>query len=209
MPVVLALLAAVVAVSQPNLAKLILKPAAVGAGYKQIPRVDGNGTAQRTLDLCGTKNYPSESLRVGRIQMDYGSTTVPLGLSNEVVTYKAGGAAKAMREVALHAKTCPNKPIAFEGQAPLVYRFTRIVDSKLLTGALAFRIDISGKIKGKPVKAVRYAIYQRSGNVLSGVYSYILAPGVSSAAEQAFALHAAEASAKVLRGAAAPGGIPA
>jgi hypothetical protein len=200
---------AIAAAVQPNLSKLLLKPSAVGTGYVLVQRPDGKGTAQRTLDLCGTKNYPSESLRQDRLQVDYGSTKIPLGLSNEVVTYKAGGAAKAMSEVAVHAKTCPNRPITFEGQPPLVYRFTRIADSKLLTGYLAYRIDISGTIKGKRVQAVRYAVYQRFGNVLSGVYSYVLATGVSPAVQQAFVLHAAEASAKALRGVTPPGGVPA
>lgn len=209
MPVALAMLAAVVAVSQPNLAKLVLKPAAVGNGYVQLQRADGKGTAQRTLDLCGTKNYPSESLRSDRLQVDYLKQNGALGLSNEVVTYKGGGAANALREVAQHAKTCPKKPIAFEGQPPLVYHFTHITDAKLLHGYIALRIDISGKIKGKAVKAVRYAVYQRFGNVLSGVYSYALAPGVSSAAQQAFVLHAAEMSAKALHGNAVAGGVPA
>lgn len=209
MPVALAMLAAVVAVSQPNLAKLVLKPAAVGNGYVQLQRADGKGTAQRTLDLCGTKNYPSESLRSDRLQVDYLKQNGALGLSNEVVTYKGGGAANALREVAQHAKTCPKKPIAFEGQPPLVYHFTHITDAKLLHGYIALRIDISGTIKGKAVKAVRYAVYQRFGNVLSGVYSYALAPGVSSAAQQAFVLHAAEMSAKALHGNAAAGGVPA
>jgi len=52
----------------------------------------------------------------------------------------------------------------------------------------------------------RYAVYQRFGNVLSGVYSYALSPGVPVAVQQAFVLHAAEASAKALRGATPPSG---
>lgn len=195
------------AASQPNLAKLVLEPSAVGAGYALHQRTDGKGTAQRTLDLCGTSNYPSERLRVDRLQVDYTNHAVPLTLSNEVVTYKSGGAAEAMREVAQHVRTCPHKPIAFEGQPPLVYTITRISDARLLAGAIALRIDISGKIKGKKVKAVRYAVYQRRGNVLSGVYSYA-ANGVSGAIQQAFVLHAAEASAKTLRGSASNSGGP-
>jgi hypothetical protein len=209
MPVAVIALAAVIAASQPNLAKVVLKPGAVGAGYVLLQRTDGKGTAQRTLDLCGTKNYPSESLRSDRLQVDYLKQNSALGLSNEVVTYKDAGAAQALREVQRHAQTCPSKPIAFEGQPPLVYHFTRVKDSKLLQGYVALRIDISGTIKGKAVRAIRYAVYQRFGNVLSGVYSYALAPGVSSATQQAFVLHAAEASAKALRGGSQGGGLPA
>lgn len=208
MPVAAIALAAAVAASQPNLAKILIKPAAVGPGYVLVQRTDGKGTAQRTLDLCGTNGYPSEKLRVDRLQVDYGKLGGNLLLSNEVVRYKPGGAAKAMREVAAHARTCPQRPLAFEGQPPLKYTFTRIFDSKLVRGALAFRIDVSGKIQGKHVSAIRYAIYQRVGDVLSGVYSYT-AKGVPGSVQQAFVLHAAEASAKALRSTANGGGVPA
>lgn len=208
MPVAAVALAVAALVSQPNLAKLVLKPSAVGPGYVLVQRSDGKGTAQRTLDLCGTKNYASEKLRSGRLQVDYLKQKTKLALSNEVVTYKDGGAAEAMREVAQHAKNCPSKPIAFEGQPPLRYKITRIVDSKLLRGSIALRVDVSGKINGKRVHAIRFAIYQRAGNVLSGVYSYAV-NSVSAAAQERFALNAAEASAKTLRQGGQGGGVPA
>jgi hypothetical protein len=192
-------LAAAALLSPPNLNKLVLKPAAVGTGYVLVHRTDGQGTAQRTLDLCGTSNYGSERLRSNRLQVDYLKLNGTLRLSNEVVSYMGAGAAEAMREVAQHAANCPNKPIAFEGQPPLRYTITRLADSKLLKGYLALRIVITGKVKGQPVRAVRYAIYQRFGNLLSGVYSYA-ANGVSDSDQQNFVLHAAEASAKALRG---------
>lgn len=207
MPAVVVALAAAVLVSQANLAKLVLKPGAVGGGYVLLQPKDGKGTAQRTLDLCGTKNYPSETLRMDRLQVDYLKQGAQLALSNEVVSYKGDGAKQAMREVLVHAQTCPNKPIAFEGQPPLTYKITRISDPKLLNGAIALRIDVSGKINGKRVSAIRFAIYQRVGNVLSGVYSYSV-NGVPGAAQQAFVLHAAEASAKALSGQ-SRGGVPA
>jgi hypothetical protein len=191
-------LAAAVLISPANLSKLVLKPAAVGAGYVLVHRTDGQGTAQRTLDLCGTSNYSSERLRAGRLQVDYLKQNAKLALSNEVVLYKSGGAAEALSEVAQHVDNCPKKPIAFEGQPPLRYTITRLIDSKLLKGYLALRVVVTGTVKGQPVRAVRYAIYQRLGNVLSGVYSYAAA-GVADSAQQSFALHAAEASAKALR----------
>jgi hypothetical protein len=207
MPAVVVALAAAALVSQANLAKLVLKPTAVGSGYVLLQRNDGRGTAQRTLDLCGTKNYPSESLRTDRIQVDYLKQGAKLALSNEVVSYRDDGAKQAMREVLVHARTCPNRPIAFEGQPPLTYKITRISDAKLLGDAVALRIDVSGKINGKRVSAIRFAIYQRVGNVLSGVYSYSVS-GVPGATQQRFVLHAAEASAKALQGQKS-GGLPA
>jgi hypothetical protein len=190
---------AIAAAVQPNLAKLILNPSVVGKGYDVGILPAGLGAADRTLDLCGVKNYPSESLRTARIQVGYKKTNGKLELSNELVRYKSGGAADAMKEVAQHVATCPSTPIAFEGQPPLVYKISRIADPKLLPGALALRLDVSGTVKGKKVHAIRFAVYQRIGNTLSGIYSYVTAPGVTVATQEAFALHAADASAKVLR----------
>ncbi|SRR5579862_4611386 len=200
---------AMAAAVQPNLAKLLLKPASVGSGYILVARTDGQGTAQRTLDLCGTKGYPSESLRVDRLQVDYVNQTTPLALSNEVVSYKPGGAQEAMREVAQHAASCPSKPISFEGQPPLTYKITRLRDSKLVSGYIALRMDVSGKVNGKAVRQIRFAVYQRVGNILSGVYSYDISGVVSGEAQQQFVLHAAEASAKALEKTTRQGGIPA
>ena len=89
-----------------------------------------------------------------------------------------------------------------------VYTITPIRDSKLLSGYVALRINVHGKINGKRVSAVRFAVYQRFGSVLSGVYSYAV-NGVSGTAQQAFVLHAAEASAKALRSGGAAGSLPA
>ncbi len=205
---VLALLAVAAAV-QPNLAKVALRPAQVGPGYVVQQRPDGQGTAQRTLDLCGTKNYPSESLRVERLQVNYLRQNAKLALSNEVVRYKPGGAAQAMREVAQHVATCPKTPIAFEGAPPLRYQLTLVHDSKLVKGSVAVRVHRTGTVKGKRVDDVFFVVYQRVGNVLSGVYSYA-ATGVSASDQETFCLHAAEQSARNLRGGGTPaGGVPA
>jgi hypothetical protein len=205
---VLALLA-IVLTAQPNLAKLALKPTQVGPGYVTQVRPDGLGTAQRTLDLCGTTGYPSEALRVDRLQVNYGRVNAKLALSNEVVRYKPGGAAQAMREVVEHAASCPKKAIAFEGFPPLHYDITRITDSKLLKGYVAARVHRHGTVKGKSVDDTFFVVYQRRGNILSGVYSYA-AKGVTASEQQAFVLHAAEQSARTLRAGGTPsGGVPA
>ena len=204
---VLALLALVVA-TQPSLAKIALKPSQVGPGYVLQQRPDGAGTAQRTMDLCGTTGYASESLRVERLQVNYLRQNAPLALSNEIVRYTRDGAAEAMREAARHAADCPKKPIAFEGFPPLRYDVTRITDSKLVKGYLAAKIHRYGTVKGKKVDDTFIVVYQRYGDVLSGVYSYA-AKGVSVGQQEAFCLHAAEASARNLLAGAAPSGVPA
>ena len=210
MRILLALVA--VAATTPNVTKLILKPAQVGKGYVLLQRRDGVGVKNTvTLNLCGLSGYSSEHLRTTRLQVDYLKPGGMLGLSNEVVTYKPGGAAQAMREVLQHTVHCPKGPVA-TGQAglpPLHFTITRIHDSNLLKGSIAVRVRVTGKVKGKPIDNTSYAVYQRLGNVLSGTYSFV--PSTQSIipdtpAQQRFVLHAAEQSAKNLLGGGAPGG---
>ena len=184
----------------PDLTKLALSAKQVGASYVLLQRTDGHGLGTRTLDLCGTANYPSEKLRTSRLQVEYLRKDDRLGLSNEVVTYKPGGAAQALRELYAHATSCPHKPIVPGEQnlPPLTFTVTRLKDSNLLKGYLAVRVRTVGVIKGKKVDQISYAVYQRYGNVLSGVYSYVLtgpATYGNAADQMAFCLHAAEQSA--------------
>lgn len=199
-------LAALALAGAPDVSKLILAPTQVGTGYVLLHRADGSGVRNTvTLDLCGRKGYPSESLRTQRLQVNYAAQSASIGLSNEVVVYRPGGAAQAIREVAKHADTCPNRPIdtGEAGLPPLRFTITRISDAHLLKGYVAVRIRVRGtvklKVKGKlqarQVDQTSYAVYQRLGNVLSGTYSY----GPNTAAQQRFALHAAEQSAGNLR----------
>lgn len=205
---VLALAAAAVALAAtPNLGKLVLKPTQVGPGYVLQQRTDGVGTAQRTLDFCGTTGYPSESLRADRLQVNYLRQNAKLALSNELVRYKPGGAAKAMREIVQHAVHCPKKAFAFGGFPPLHYVVTRLEDPKLVKGYVAARVHQYGTVQGKKVSDTFFVVYQRVGDLLSGTYSYAAA-GVTVAQQQAFCLHAAEGSAQNLRSGGS-GGVPA
>jgi len=183
-----------------DLRTAVLRPAQVGKGYDVYARKDGFGVkAAPTLDLCGQpKSYPSEKLRVGRLQVDYLSKSAKIGLSNEVVRYKPGGAAQAMREVRRHALACPDHAIdaGVAGAGPLRFTITVLHDAKLVQGYLAVRVRAVGRLKnGKRVDQTSYAVYQRVGSVLSGVYSF----GPNTGAQQRFALHAAEGSARILR----------
>ena len=206
MRIALAALAAVFVTGPPNVTKLILAPSQVGTGYVLLHRTDGSGVKNTvTLDLCGRKGYPSETLRVSRLQVNYAAQSKSLGLSNEIVVYRAGGAVQAMREVTHHADNCPNRPVSTgeAGLPPLRFTITRISDPRLLKGYVAVKIRVRGtvklKVKGKlqarKVDQTSYAVYQRLGNVLSGTYSY----GPNTAAQRRFALHAAEQSARNLR----------
>jgi hypothetical protein len=190
--------AAVAAASAaPRLERIILRPNQVGKGYLLFPYAQGIGLRQRTLDLCGVQNYPSEKLRVDRVQVNYAKRGSVFQLSNEVVRYKSGGAAQAMREVIRHATTCPSSPVApgEQGLPPLRFHITRIKDAHLLKGYLAIKVRTTGKVHGKRVDTVSYAVYQRLGNVFSGVYTV----GPPGSKQQAFCLKAAEKSAANLR----------
>lgn len=206
----LAAVALMGATSAPDLRTVILKPSQVGKGYQIFARQDGFGVkTARTLDLCGHTGYPSETLRTDRLQVNYLRQNTQIGLSNEVVRYKPGGAAQALREVLQHAQTCPDRPIITgeAGVGPMRFTITRLHDTKLLKGYVAVRVRAVGKLtNGRHVDLTSYAVYQRYGNVLSGVYSF----GPDTAAQQQLALHAAEQSAALLRKAnAAPKGPPA
>jgi hypothetical protein len=188
---------AVAPAATPDVSHLVLQPAQVGKGYVSLAQTGGNAVkGQVTLNLCGT-GYASEQLRTTRLQLNYANRSAPVAISNEVVTYRADGAAQAMREVVRRVARCPHHPIETgeKGSPKLMFKLTRISDPHLLRGYVALRVDVTGTLNGKHVATTSYAIYQRRGNVLSGIYSF----GGTSAAQRTLALHTAEASARNLR----------
>ena len=202
---ILLVLAALIASPAPDVTKLILTPAQVGSGYVLLQRRDGFGVTNTvTMDLCGRTGYRSEALRTARLQVNYLKSRSTLGLSNEVVVYRKGGAAQAIREAIHHAQTCPTKPILSGDPTlpPLRFTITRLTSSKLLQGYLAVRVRVTGTVRGKHVDQTSYAVYQRLGNVLSGTYSF----GPNTKEQLRFVLHAAQQSASnLLRGKASGG----
>lgn len=194
---ILLAVAALVA-SPPSMAKVVLDPAQVGPGYVPFLASDGVGVKKTvTLNLCGVAGYPSERLRIARLQVSYLKRGSPLGLSNEVVSYRPGGAAQAMSEVIRHVRACPSGPIATGDPAlpPLRVTLTRLDAPKLLAGYVAVRERVRGVVKGKYRDETSYAVYQRLGNVLSGTYS----SGPNTKAQLSFVLRAARRSALRLR----------
>lgn len=211
----LAVLAVAVAVAASATAALDLKtvvldPSQVGKGYRLVPRQDGFGPAAApTLDLCGSpKTYASERLRSDRLQVDYVKADAAIRLSNEVVTYKGAGAVQAMREVKQRADNCPKTPVdtGTKGVGAIRFTITRVHETKLLPGYVAVRVRARGTLtSGKKLDQVSYAIYQRIGNVLSGVYSY----GPNTSQQLQLALHAAQQSAAMMRKSQKSSGPPA
>ena len=156
------------------LKRLVLRGPQVGPGYKLMERPDGHGVARYvTLSMCGFA-FPSEKLRTDRLQVDYVRAGAPVTLSNEVVIYRPGGAAQAMREVAGAVAQCPPGPVetGIKGLGPLKYRLTRLRSAGLLPGYVAFRAHVTGKSQGKTFDDTVVMVYQRRGNVLSAVYGY-------------------------------------
>jgi hypothetical protein len=117
-------------------------------------------------------------------------------LSNEVVTYRKGGALQAMAELAYAITHCPKKAVrsTVRGVPPLRYALTPLSDANLLPDTIALEIRITGTVGKRVEHSTAVAVYQIDGDVLSGVYS--AAPNrVAPARQIRFALHAAEASA--------------
>jgi hypothetical protein len=186
----------------PKLDKIVLRPGQVGAGYKLVMRSDGRclqGCV--TLDLCGS-NFPSEKLRTARLQVNYRLTGKPV-VSNEVVTYRPGGAAQALREITHAATHCPTGPIPspVAGVSEVTFRVQRITDPHLLPGYLAVRVHFTEEGRGRRYQVDGVGVYQFRHNVFSGVYTNFtrrrpIAP------QQRLAMHAAEQSAANLKRAA-------
>jgi hypothetical protein len=151
-----------------------------------------------TLDLCGYI-FASERLRTARLQVNYAKGK-KIGLSNEVVSYRQGGAADAISELKKAVATCPSGPVgsAVRGVGPITYHLTRLHHSGLLPGYVALEVHASGTANGHRFNATTVAVYQIHGNFLSGVYSGFVDSRGALVQATALTLHAAEASARNL-----------
>ena len=181
-----------------TLRQVVLRPAQVGRGYVlEVVRGGREVKGEVTLDLCGFR-YSSESRRSARLQVAYIRRGTTLALSNEVVSYRRGGAALAMGEVAGAIRGCPRGEIKspVRGVPPLRYRVARLstAGKGLLPGAIALRMTASGTVNGKKLVVTSFGVYQRRGNILSGIYVY----GGSVASRRSIAFSAAAASARNL-----------
>jgi hypothetical protein len=175
--------------------RAVLRAAEVGPGsiVRQIP----NGSVvqgQVTLDLCGFK-FRSEGLRTARLQVSFIKDTGggPF-LSNEVVAYKPGGAAKAMRELRTAVAHCPTGFVksTIPGAGLIKNSFHPIKSDKFLPGAVGLIDHITEKVGKKTLRFDSLMVYQARGNVLSGVYSF-------GAAQLPTVVHSANESAGRLR----------
>jgi hypothetical protein len=193
------LAATAAALAGTSLQGAVLRPSQVGAGFA-MRIIPGGSTVRRqvTLDMCGY-HFRSEGFRTARLQTVYGRRGSSLSLSNEVVRYQAGGAALAMREIATAVRTCPPGPVrsTLAGMPPMTYRITRLSASgqNLLPGTIEMKVHESGVFNGKRVSDSSFVVYQRRGNVLSGIYVY----GGSQQSRYALTIRTSQASARNLR----------
>jgi hypothetical protein len=171
-----------------NLSNLLLRPAQVGPGYHSGPQ-------QRTLAgqpsgaLCA-ESLRSEPLRTARLHAVFNNPHYPaaerVGIIDEVIAYRSGGAQQAMREVRHAVTTCPS-----------YYHLSPITDSDLLSGYLALRNAAYETRYGETSVRTSIWIYQVRNDVLSSLC--VLNPkGRDNARLLPVALHAAEESARNL-----------
>jgi hypothetical protein len=184
----------------PDLTPVVLSGAQVGKGYRRTSFPGGGSVVgETTLDLCAGA-YPSESLRTGRLQVEYTHAGPAVGVSNEVVTYLAGGAQQALKEVAAVARSCARQAVVRKaGSTTTTFRVTPLHDPKLLPGAVAVQIKLTATDGKRKVEQTGIAVYQVKGNTLSGVYAFV-AKGTTFAQARRIGFHAAEQSAKKIGG---------
>ena len=180
------------------LQKVVLSAKQVGAGYTRTVIPGGHLVqGEATLDFCELK-YPSESLRVARLQVAYTGKAKAISASNEVVAYAQGGAQTAMQEMGQAQARCTNGAVKSppSGIASLVRHTAVVHDPRLPAGSVAILETDTGKTsQGKAFTASSLAVYQAHGEVLSGFY----ASEVGRASMVAFAAHAARVSAANLK----------
>ncbi len=160
-----------VAVAAPDLRSLVLTSDQVGRGYVLQTSADGIGLGAPTLDACAL-SFPSESRRLDRIQIGYSTTGTAPAVSNEVVQYRVGGAAQALREAAAVERQCRNRTVKGRDGATVTYRVRRLAPSGLPAGSVVLSL-VASATSGKTHKTIQaVAVYVRSGDTLSGVYAY-------------------------------------
>ena len=127
---------------------------------------------QPTLDLCNG-SFPSESLRVARVQdvaLDQTGSSV---LSTEAVAYRdAGSTEQAFKELQSVAAHCPNRPVTSpSGEAPVTTTFEAAPDSSWPQTPTVDRLAYSfhtTDATGQSDHSV--AVYLRRGRILLGIY---------------------------------------
>jgi hypothetical protein len=159
-----------------TVAGVVLTPSQVApdVSLKRLPGGD-QVAGQVTLDLCGY-TFHTEALRVARRQVAYIRAGEPV-ISNEVVAYKPGGAAGALRELRAAIAQCPAGYVSskVKGMGQLKNAIRHIAVPGVLPGSIAVIDRITEKLNGKTRRFDAILVFQARHDVLSGVYGYALA----------------------------------
>lgn len=151
--------------------QLVVPPEKLVSGWEMQLTQGGDGLRVNTLDLCGAP-YPSEALRTARRQVQYGPDTDDLSISNEIVTYKTGGAVQALKEVQQAVATCPGGEVQERdlrgGMAIYHVQKLLVTGSKWLPGTLAYYVEIDHPDDGTTFTECE--IFQSRANVVDIVY---------------------------------------
>jgi hypothetical protein len=182
------------AATTPRPARYALRAAQVGKGFFPVI-VGGGSTLKRpTVDICH-ESLPSEKRRLSRFTIGFVHSQSDPAISNEIVIYKPGGAAQAMRDVVKAVKACPTGPVTV-GAVSVTTKITPLhPKGTFLPGALAYGYHQYGTISGHTVSQYALVVYQRLGDVLSSVVAH----DSTLAKRLAFGGHAAVQSARNLR----------
>jgi hypothetical protein len=175
--------------------KLVVKAKQIAPGYLLVPFGGGQTLRRPTLDECNLR-FPSEKLRTARDRITFQRGQADPTIVNEVVTYKPGGAALALRDARAVVRRCPKGAVTSGGASVTTHVTPLKLHGKLLPGYVALEIHVFGTVNGKSAALDGAALYQRRGNVLSGVYAYA---GDDPAKRVRLMLHTAEQSASILR----------
>ena len=197
MRMALALAAVAVApAATPDVSHLVLQPTQVGKGYVTMKQAGGNLVkGQVTLNLCGT-GYPSERFRTTRLQVNFANQNVPSDLERgRHLPFRRRRAGDARGDPACRHVPAPAGRHRGEGSAEADVPDHAVRGSAPAEGLPRRSRHRDRHDQGKHIDQTSYAVYQRHGNVLSGVYSV----GGASRASSQLVLHAAEQSARNLR----------
>lgn len=131
----------------------------------------GNGVyGYVTMDMCGASFF-SEILRTARHQVGYAAPNKDF-VSTETVSYRDGGAAKAMSELRHAIRTCPTGYVhsTVAGVPPTKMRIERLPhQARWLPDTVAIAVTYS--VRQRPSE-YGVLIYQRQGNLITAAYVY-------------------------------------
>jgi hypothetical protein len=124
---------------------LVVAPEKLDSSWTMQLSEGGDGLRVNTLDLCGAP-YPSDALRTARRQVEYGPDSDDMTISNEIVTYRPGGAAQALKEVQQAVATCPGGEVQEKdlhgGMAVYHVQKLLVTGPKWLPGTQAYYVEI-------------------------------------------------------------------